>query len=451
MGDEPMKTGRNRLIYFFIILLLCVLAAPATVRAEADASAQTFLPSIDTSKYFSVYGSQTMQQYQFRVGGMFNYGYRPVEFGIAGQRRGPVIDHLLMLDLFGTYGWTDWFQTGIDFPIAIYEQFFDPTLAPNAPAQNITRMGDVRFEAKFRIINDFLHRYGLALRPYITFPTGDGDKLVGNDSLTGGLDVIFDIHAWERLSASLNLGFLFRESVRPANLQVEEDDKFVYKLGANVLILEWMDFITEIYGATLVGDFFGSEAELPLEFLGGFRFRPWEGWQIDFGGGTGLTYGYGAPDARLLLGVSYTKPRVVELPPPPTAPVPVVRVEEKRILITQKIHFEFDRAVIRPISFHILDAVVDVLKRHPEILRVQIEGHTDAVGTDYYNQRLSERRARAVVSYLVQHGISRDRLSSRGFGESRPIDTNETALGRARNRRTEFTILQRSGRRMTAY
>ena len=279
----------------------------------------------------------------------------------------------------------------------------------------------------------------------MTFPTGDGDKLVGNDSITAGMDLIFDIHGWDRFFASLNLGYVFRESVKPANLNVEVDDLITYSLGMNVKAIQWMDIIAEMYGATLAGELFEREAELPLEVLGGFRFHPWEGWQIDTGAGAGLTFGYGSPDFRALIGVSYTKPRVVELPPPPPAPPPVVQVEEKRIVITQKIHFEFDKAVIRPISFHILDAVVDVLDRHPEILQVQVEGHTDGVGSDQYNQRLSERRAKAVVAYLVQHGISQDRLVSKGFGESQPIDTNETALGRARNRRTEFSILQRSG------
>ena len=143
----------------------------------------------------------------------------------------------------------------------------------------------------------------------------------------------------------------------------------------------------------------------------------------------GLTFGYGSPDVRALVGVSYTKPRVIELPAPPPAPPPVVQIEEKKIVITEKIHFEFDKATIRPISFHILDAMADVLKRHPEIAKVQIEGHTDKVGSDEYNQRLSERRAKSVEEYLVQHGVARSRLSAKGFGESKPIGTDKSGAG----------------------
>ena len=446
--------NKTRRICFNRVLCLALLTAvflPSQAWAESNASAQNFLPSIDTSEYFSIYSSQTMQKRQWHVGSYFNYAFQPVEFGIGGDRRGPIIDHLVMADIFGTYGWTDWFQTGINVPVAIYEQFFNPQFAPNAPAENLIRMGDVRLEAKFRLINDFEKPVGLSIRPYITFPTGDGDKLVGNDSFAGGADLIFDAKLWERLSLALNLGYFIRDSVRPASLNVQEDDKLMFGLGINVNTWEWMDVIAEIFGATLTGELFEREAEVPLEILGGLRFRFWEGWQADVGAGTGLTFGYGSPDIRLLAGISYTKPRVVDLPPPPPEPVPIVRVEEKKIVITQKIHFEFDKAVIRPISFHILDAVVDVLKRHPEIQKVQIEGHTDAVGSDEYNQRLSERRAKAVVAYLVQHGVSQSRLTAKGMGESVPIDTNDTALGRARNRRTEFTILQRSSPSPTAY
>jgi len=89
-------------------------------------------------------------------------------------------------------------------------------------------------------------------------------------------------------------------------------------------------------------------------------------------------------------------------------------------------------------SIAILDQAVDVLQRNPN-MRVEVVGHTDSVGTDEYNQGLSERRARIVYDYLTSHGIDASRLSGPiGYGESRPIDTNDTKEGRARNRRTEL-------------
>jgi len=75
-------------------------------------------------------------------------------------------------------------------------------------------------------------------------------------------------------------------------------------------------------------------------------------------------------------------------------------------------------------------------------LKVELGGHTDNVGSDESNLILSEKRASAVVNYLVSNGITAERLSAKGYGESKPLDSNDTEKGRAKNRRTEFTILQ---------
>jgi len=85
---------------------------------------------------------------------------------------------------------------------------------------------------------------------------------------------------------------------------------------------------------------------------------------------------------------------------------------------------------------------VDTLKRYPNV-RVEVDGHTDSKGTDAYNQKLSERRAHGVYDYLSSHGVPASQISGeRGFGESQPIDTNDTAAGRQRNRRVELKVQQ---------
>ena len=120
----------------------------------------------------------------------------------------------------------------------------------------------------------------------------------------------------------------------------------------------------------------------------------------------------------------------------------VVELKEEKIEIYEKIYFELDKAVIRPISFSILDQVVRVIVRNPHIKKIRIEGHTDSQGTDAYNLDLSNRRAAAVMKYLTTAGVDASRLESVGYGESRPIETNDTKEGRATNRRVEFTILE---------
>jgi OOP family OmpA-OmpF porin len=107
----------------------------------------------------------------------------------------------------------------------------------------------------------------------------------------------------------------------------------------------------------------------------------------------------------------------------------------------QGLRFAFDSDQIAPKYFAELDELARVLARNPN-LRVRIDGHTDAIGAERYNQGLSERRAAAVRSYLVKKaGIDSKRLETRGFGLTKPAYTNETEEGRAGNRRTELTTL----------
>jgi OOP family OmpA-OmpF porin len=99
-----------------------------------------------------------------------------------------------------------------------------------------------------------------------------------------------------------------------------------------------------------------------------------------------------------------------------------------------------DNAGLLPGSIEILEQAVDVLTRYPNI-KVEVAGHTDSIGSDEYNQSLSERRATVVYGYLTGKGIDASRLvGPNGYGESRPIDTNDTKEGRQRNRRTELAV-----------
>jgi len=115
----------------------------------------------------------------------------------------------------------------------------------------------------------------------------------------------------------------------------------------------------------------------------------------------------------------------------------LVVVTKKEIKITQQIHFAFGKATIRPISYKVLDAVVEALQQNPKI-KLEVQGHTDDRGNDYYNKRLSQQRADAVVKYLISHGISRSRLVAKGYGEDKPLVPNDTARNRALNRRVQF-------------
>jgi outer membrane protein OmpA-like peptidoglycan-associated protein len=126
---------------------------------------------------------------------------------------------------------------------------------------------------------------------------------------------------------------------------------------------------------------------------------------------------------------------------------PPARIENDQIVITERVEFETDSAKLLDSSTGILIAVMNIMKEHTELKRILVEGHTDNVGGAKYNKGLSERRAKSVVKWLVDHGVAPGRLLDAGIGLERPIDTNSTSAGRQRNRRVEFHILETEGKR----
>jgi peptidoglycan-associated lipoprotein len=115
-------------------------------------------------------------------------------------------------------------------------------------------------------------------------------------------------------------------------------------------------------------------------------------------------------------------------------------VQRRVVLEFEDIHFDFDRFNLRPDALKILDEAVARLQANPNI-NVTIEGHCDSIGTQQYNLALGERRANSARDYLISRGIAASRLRTVSYGEDRPIDTNETAAGRARNRRAHLAVI----------
>lgn len=115
----------------------------------------------------------------------------------------------------------------------------------------------------------------------------------------------------------------------------------------------------------------------------------------------------------------------------------LVVVTDCEVKITQQIHFEYNKATIRKISYDVLDAVVEVLDHNPDI-KIEVQGHTDNRGSAAYNKKLSDRRAGSVMRYLVSHGVDANRLTSRGYGFDRPLVPNTSDQNRALNRRVQF-------------
>jgi outer membrane protein OmpA-like peptidoglycan-associated protein len=136
--------------------------------------------------------------------------------------------------------------------------------------------------------------------------------------------------------------------------------------------------------------------------------------------------------------VAAPAPEVIA-PPPPPPPVKAEPTPEK-ICITLKIEFDYDKADIKPKYHNVIGKVADFLNKYPNTTAV-IEGHTDNRGSYQYNIKLSERRADSVRNYLIEKfKIAPERLSTKGYGYTKPIASNKTAEGRQKNRRIEAQI-----------
>lgn len=114
-------------------------------------------------------------------------------------------------------------------------------------------------------------------------------------------------------------------------------------------------------------------------------------------------------------------------------------VQKDKLELKEKLYFAWNQATLEEASLPVLDEVAQALKDNPSF-RVMVEGHSDSTGAEDHNQTLSEKRAETVLQYLTAHGVVRDRLTSKGFSSSMPLDTNATAAGRENNRRVEFVV-----------
>lgn len=290
-------------------------------------------------------------------------------------------------------------------------------------------------------------------------------------NIGGWFEVLGTFNAGEYVRVPLNLGYKtgFRQDVPSLRL----GNQLTFGAAVQVLLgQERFMFTMEAFGRTAAdsGTGFGGRQETPVELLGGFKFLHPKGFAVGIAGTGGVTSGYGNPDWRLIGMLGYTMPEkkkasvvpadgddvvdAFDTGPDEAEPVedqgdletPGVLIEDSRLEILDKLYFNSDSAQLQKRSHAVLDRVAEVLNAHREIPITRVEGHTDWTGSSAYNMRLSQRRAEAVVRYLVDEGgVNRDRLFAVGFGESQPVVPNaRTKMELAQNRRVEFHLVERS-------
>ena len=186
--------------------------------------------------------------------------------------------------------------------------------------------------------------------------------------------------------------------------------------------------------------------------LGATESSAWAGYGALLVGGTAAAYcwvhgdgdedGDGVPDSRdKCPGTPHGVTVDANGCPPPAPVVEEAVVVKEETIVIRDVHFQFDKATLTESDKEVLDKVATRLKGESSSAQLTVTGYTDSVGSDAYNQKLSDRRAHSVVEYLIEQGVPRSSfVSVVGAGESNPVADNSTADGRAQNRRTEIKI-----------
>lgn len=559
-------------------------AAHAQDAESAGVDVELFRPASDGMGYLSVPSADTLGNLQAEAAFWLNYANDPVILTDANGNRVPatsdadgeagngLIDDRLTGHLLLGMGISRWSSVTVDLPVTLFQDGVVPdTLSSAGGATAITGggLGDIRVIPKLTALHSEDGPVGLAIVLPVGLPTGDTATLTGEQGVSVAPAVVFEVSDGEvrrqeyRWRFAATAGYRVRQAGRVRDVRM--GSAATWGIAAGVAPGEIVELMAELHGE--VGG--SRSSQLPAEGLLGIKLLPTDWTALHIGGGSALLPGVGAPDYRVVAGLSVLPgfdpddrdsdrdgipdgtDRCVNDPEDiddfqdddgcpendndvdgipdanddcPDDPedddgwldndgcpdkdndkdeIPDIEdrcpndaetwndiqdedgcpdeelgdkdgdgftdnvdrcpydaedfdgdrdgdgcpdegrvvVEKSNIKITEAIFFDTGKATIQERSFDLLNEIATVITANPQLKSIRVEGHTDNVGGDANNLRLSNERAKSVRQYLIDQGVEAGRLEARGFGEMYPIQSNDTDEGRAANRRVEFIIV----------
>jgi outer membrane protein OmpA-like peptidoglycan-associated protein len=476
-----------------------VLAAWLVMLASAPAAAdgldgERFVPATGAEGTFTVEHPSVPSAWGWGLGLFLNYADNQI---VLRDNNGNVaarpLHTGLTTDLVASLGLAGFAELGIGLPLhLIYTG--DAYAAGGSQLDANAGIGDLRVVPKFALLRrGTLHKHVLlGLGVPVSFPTGNDEAARGAGGFTVHPEVLFAFHVGQ-LGLGFDGGYAWR-SHHAAALPWADEITFTPWLAYG--ITQQLTLRAELYGEKEINPAV-AHADFPIEVLGGIDYAIGDV-DLYLGASRGLTDGVGDPAIRIIGGIRYhhNAPRhqgfgdsdrdgVMDkddqcpdeaededgfqdedgCPDPdndndgipdsrdecPDVPgdeahdgcpaKTYVRVENGRIFIFGKVQFATGSDQVDRRSEPLLHQIAEALKENPGVGHVRIDGHTDNVGDRGFNQTLSEKRAASVREELIKRGIAPDRLSTKGYGESKPIAPNKAPAGRARNRRVEFIIV----------
>ncbi len=275
-----------------------------------------FEPSVSTEGLLTVESSKTLGHLRFSLGLYVGYANDPLQTSIDDRILYRAVAHQLVMDVVAALGITKYLELGVHFPV-VWWQGSDgtPQLTGGATVDDLKALsiGDLRIVPKIRFWTKETSRFGLALIPQFTIPTGFADANTGEQGLTFEPKLVLDYRFANGVTAAVNVGYRLRKAVISGNLMV--DDEFLWGLGVEVPIWQrTVSVVAEIGGAVGFKDVPDAIdkaidlEEVPLEALGAIRYRAKMGLMFTLGAGVGATNGYGTPDFRVFMGLGYAPP-----------------------------------------------------------------------------------------------------------------------------------------------
>jgi outer membrane protein OmpA-like peptidoglycan-associated protein len=418
--------------------VLALLAAPAAMGQPGSATSTT-----GETGLFTLFTAETLPQGDWSFGLYYNNWDRVFEF-----------DDNFDLDwhqVNASLGWgiTDRFELAVSLPYLNLDPDFDGALGGFGDDDSESGIGNVRVGGKWRL-SGVRPDGGTAIHAFVEAPTGDEEVLAGDTGFGAGF-------VWSNTNWAFNATFRAPGDIDLGGGQeLAVSEEVIVGLGHVTSISDNLDWITELVGTVPVdSDEAIFQESVDLATGGRLWFGETGNWAFNFGLRTDLLQ-LGDTDRYCpiggLLGLTYF-PRFVEepppAPPPPPPPPPVVPPppppepapvlpqpapeppREERVTV----QFDANSARLTNIAKAKLDEVALKMKEDPDITALVV-GYTDSQGSTAANQTMSERRAQAVKDYLVsRHGIDPSRIQTEGRGSADPVASNDTAEGRAQNRR----------------
>ncbi len=423
-------TKKNGFILF--TFLLSSLNVNANI---VGMDAQNFNPTTSGLDFVTVHSSETLKPGILNLGFFVNYAKNSLpNFGKSSQGFG---DHLWGMDLNAGFGLMKKWDMGVSFPFVLYQKIDDGT----GTKYEFTKAGntEIKINTKYRFFGN--DSYGLATILSTNLNRTQNNAYIG---LGGGpiynIELAYD-KSFGKIAAALNAGHRWRkQGTQIPSLPIQPyRNQWIGSAAASYYVEKWdTKIITEIFGSRPVKTDQGvrERLESTFEFLVGAKHDVNNHLALHTGAGSQLIQGISSPDFRVYFGLNYTMGPLYKVKEPV---LEKQEVPEERF-VTNSIEFQFNSSEITEESEQIFKELVEHLNS-TGFKKLTVEGHTDSIGPDEYNLKLSISRAGAIRDHLVkQYKIPEEKISAIGYGETRPIADNGNFQGRQRNRRVEFVI-----------